>query len=167
MIRVNFRVTGMYLGSNSLDEKKGAIIVEVKENPTVFDVMKAVSDKVKTGYYPNIKSFSFTPQLPQNRETINAIFVEYVNGPREYLDGGTYMLQDEMTSNRIITFQYYIFDQEFRQLNNNNFSVSFGNQLEEFAIIKDGYSVVVRQVCIVNKPIKSKFIQSKVDGLSS
>jgi hypothetical protein len=165
MITVNFRVTGLFLGKNNSTAKckNPIVMVEVQDNPTVFDIMKAVSEKVKNGGIPSVTSFVFTPSQPLHNEDISAIFVTYASREDGKPDG-TYMLRDEYNSNSTNTFQYYIFNQDFKQLNVDNVFISFAQTPTE--TIKNGYTVIIRQVSIANQPIKSNFIQKKVEKLS-
>ena len=62
---------------------------------------------------------------------------------------GNYVLVDDRDSNPIKTFQYYIHDREFRQLNNDGLSIRCGEPQKLETKIRDGYTVVIRQVLIL------------------
>ena len=161
MINVNFRVTGMYLGASdniSPKNKERFLTVEVKENPTVLDIMKAVSKKASFGLIPNVEFFVFSPSTPSVNDSINAIYVKYKNDLNKNLKAGLYVLQDNFQTNPITTFQYYIYDENFKQLNNNNRSKTFGDHPDEE--IKDQYTVIIRQVSILTGDRKSTRLNS-------
>jgi hypothetical protein len=168
MIKVNFKVTGLYLGINrpSKYNQNPQVLVDVNANPSVYDIMQAASIKINSGAVPSVTSFVFTPAQPLGSEDLAAIFVTYDDSRADKRDAGTYMLKDEYSSNITSTFQYYIYDENFKQLNIDNKFMPFNLPPEQAAEIKDGYTVVIRQVNIANGPIKSKFIQKKVVKLS-
>jgi len=167
MIKVNFRVTGLYLGINkpSKYNQNPQVVVDVNANPSVYEIMQAVSIKVKSKAIPSVTSFVFTPATPKGPEDIAAIFVTYDDTRADKRQKGTYMLKDEYSSNITSTFQYYIYDENFKQLNIDNKFISFNVKPDPAAEIKDGYTVVIRQVNIANGPVNSNFIQKKVAKL--
>jgi hypothetical protein len=165
-MKVNFRITGMYFGRNKITDigskfKNTHVIVEVNDNPTVLDIMKACSIEAFHGKIDNVEFFSFSPTNPAKHETISSIYIKYKNAPKNNRPAGLYVLNDESTTNRTITFQYYIYDQNFKQLNNNNFTKSFNEKPENFCEIKDGYSVIIRQVVILTAPQLSDYVINK------
>lgn len=162
MIKVNFRVTGMYLGNSPRQE--GFLTIEVKPKPTVYDIMKAFSKMAHNNKNPYVKSFVFSPARPSAGDTINAIYIDYKKPPRTYLKKGLYVLQDNSTTNPITTFQYYIYDENFKQLNNNNKSKKFSEMPD--VEIKNDYTVIIRQVSILMEPTNSNYISNKVKGLN-
>ena len=163
MIEVNFRVTGIYVG-NTDSSKKGFLTVAVHENPTVFDIMKTVSSMAGN---PNqdIESFVFSPSNPCDSDTISAIYVKFSAPPRPGKKAGIYALQDNATTNPLTTFQYYIYDENFRQLNNNGFSRKF-SQIPDVEI-KQGYTVIIRQISIMTEPIESDYIEKRIASLNA
>lgn len=152
-INVNFRVVGMYLGANFATDPD-AVVVKVPENPTVFQIMKAVAQKATYGEIDKIDRFSFNPSNPSVGEDLSCIFINFTQKPKDNrpYGAGLYILSDNLISNPITTFQYYIHDNEFRQLNVNNKSKKFSEQPD--VPILDGYTVIVRQVAILINPIE-------------
>ena len=159
MIKVNFRVTGMYVG-NSPDSDCGQISVEVDKNPKVCDIMFAVSKAAFDKKIPNLEAFIYSPSNPSQTDSINAIYAVFTNAPRKNRPAGLYGLQDNATTNPIQTFQYYIYDEDFKQLNNNNENTTFGNHPD--VEIKDGYTLIIRQVSILMTTIQSSYINAKI-----
>ena len=147
MINVNFRVIGMYVGSTPRESRE--IIVSVDENPTVVDIMRAVSREAAAGRLGNLVRFEFEPENPQPRESIQSIKAVFSNLIKHGRTAGNYILVDDRDSNPIKTFQYYIYDREFRQLNNDGLSIRFGEYQKLETKIRDGYTVVIRQVLIL------------------
>lgn len=158
MIKVNFRVTGIYFGSNK-STKKRSVVLEVNENPTVEDLLKAA----RNSKIHNVDFFDFSGNATNGigRITVkykNEIKIEVIdeNGnPSGYRtrSAGTYTLTDERIGNRKSVFQYYIYDGEFKQMNNNNFTKLYTDKPDE--PIKDGYNVVIRQVSILTSSEES------------
>lgn len=165
MINVNFRVVGMYLGSNKANADR-SVVVEVEDNPSVFDVMKAVAKKYANGNDAKIDFFSFTPTNPSPGEDIVTIFVNYKEAPIEGRAPGLYVLSDSSSTNPITTFQYYIFDQDFVQKNNNNSFIPFSEKPEPESEIKNGYSVIIRQVSILTGPNNARLLASRASRAS-
>ena len=149
MINVKFRVTGMYVGSTPKENRE--IIVSVDENPTILDVMNAVSKAAAAGKLKNLVRFEFEPKNPQHGESIKAIKAVFRDLIKVHRPAGNYVLVDDRDSNPIKTFQYYIFDREFRQLNNDGLSIRFGQPQKLETKIRDGYTVVIRQVLILRE----------------
>lgn len=154
MITVSFRVLGLYFGSypNDPNSVTGEIKVEVQDNPTVYDVMKAVVRKADAGDIPGVKFFSFTPLFPQGEEEIDRIIVEFTQPPRRnrpYAEG-TYVLEDSTSTNPNRTLQYYIVDPTGVQKNRNNKTKTFATAPD--ADIVDGDTVIWRQVSICVGP---------------
>lgn len=158
MINVKFRVTGMYVGSTPRDSRE--ISVSVKENPKVVDIMRAVSRDATAGKLGKLKTFMFTPSNPRNKDSITAIYAVFEGNINDKRKAGLYGLVDDSTSNPIKTFQYYIYDENFKQLNNNGRSKRFVEYPDLEANIRDGYTVVIRQVSILTGPIAQGFPQS-------
>lgn len=164
MIKVNFRVTGIYVG-NTNKGQPGYLTVEVNENPTVFDIMKTVSSMASNGGISGMEAFVFSPSNPTENDTISAICVKFSTPPRVGKKPGIYALQDNATNNPLTTFQYYIFDENFRQLNNNGFSKKFSQAPD--AEIKEGYTVIIRQISIMTEPIQSDYLESRIVSLKA
>lgn len=162
MIKVNFRVTGIYVGNTKKGEP-GYLSVTVNDNPTVFDIMKTVSLIAGTPNQ-NMESFVFSPSNPSENDTISAIYVKFLAPPRSGKKAGIYALQDNATTNPLTTFQYYIYDENFRQLNNNGFSKKFSQKPD--AEIKEGYTVIIRQISIMTEPIESDYIEKRIASLN-
>jgi hypothetical protein len=166
MITVNFRVTGIYVGNTKKGEP-GFLSVDVHDNPTVFDVMKAVSAKVKSNPSLGIEAFVFSPSNNTTDATISAIYVKFSAPPRRGKKTGIYALQDNATTNPLTTFQYYIYDENFRQLNNNGFSRKFTQQPDPGAEIRNGYTVIIRQISIMTEPVQSDYLESRIESLNA
>ena len=149
MINVKFRVTGMYVGSTPKENRE--IIVSVDENPTVLDIMRAVSREAAAGRLGNLVRFEFEPENPKTLDSINSIKAAFIDLMNNRPPAGNYVLVDDRDSNPIKTFQYYIYDREFRQLNNDGLSIRFGESQKLDTKIRDGYTVVIRQVLILKK----------------
>lgn len=141
-IKVNFRVTGMYFGRNTAFDND-AVIVEVDEKPTVLDLLVAAKKLVDNKTFPTIDSFDFCDST-----NLQSITAKYNVAPHARRNLGTYTMKEEIIGNKSLVFQYYIYDQDFKQLNNNNRTRAF-NQAPD-AEIKDQYSVVIRQIVILN-----------------
>jgi hypothetical protein len=157
---IGFRIVGMYFGA--CDAATGKIVVDVaKQRPTVYDVMVAVLAKVSAGQVPGVANFSFSPIQPAPHEDLASVTIEYTGSPkpkRGYL-AGTYFLQDNQMSNPARVFQYYVFDENNVQLNNTNFDIPFND--DPGFEIKDNYTIVWRQVSILQGPISSPRVVSK------
>ena len=146
-INVKFRVTGIYVGSTPKEKRE--IIVSVKENPTVFDIMNAVSNDAKGGKLGNLESFTFLPTNPGEKDSIKEIQAKFKKEIKDHRLSGTYKLIDDSTSNPYKTFQYYIYDRDFKQLNNDGKTIKFAQKQSLETKIRDGYTVVIRQICIL------------------
>ena len=162
-INVNFRVVGLYLGRNRANQN-GAVVVEVDNHPTVFDIMQKVSVMAANGGISGVDLFSFTPTRPGPTEDINDIFVRFTEPPRSHLNAGLYFLSDSLFGNPITTFQYYIFNHSFVQLNTNNTTAPFAGPPD--VAIEDGYTVIIRQVGILTGPNSNKLITRRAENSS-
>lgn len=158
MINVKFRVTGMYVGSTPKESRE--IRVEVNNTPTVLDIMRAVSRDATAGKLGKLKTFMFSPSNPGEYDSITAIYAVFEGDNNIKPKSGLYGLVDDSKSNPIKTFQYYIYDKNFKQLNNNGSTRRFGQSPDEVATIRDGYTVVIRQVCILTEPIVKGFVEN-------
>jgi hypothetical protein len=155
MITVNFRVVGVFFGCFPGDEGSviGPISVQVKEAPTVFEVMRAVALKVANGDYPGVDFFDFSPSSGVRGEEIQSIRVKYSVGPRRdnpYYTPGVYVLEDTVGSNPNQVLQYYIVSPDGVQKNRNNSTRVFTAQPD--AAIENGDTVIWRQVSICRGP---------------
>ncbi|MFK7786133.1 MAG: hypothetical protein AB8B56_13510 [Crocinitomicaceae bacterium] len=164
-ITVNLRVVGIYFG-NSLNP----VQVSVDENPTVSQIMEAASQLADAGEIKNVSGLSYTPNNPsigssQDMSEVSVIYNDGFTSPSgTELEGGTYQLQDT-SGNPYTTLQYYIFDEDFVQVNRNNEFVPFSNYPDEE--IKDGYTIVWRQVSIASGPIEGAKIISRIKRSAS
>ena len=154
MITVSFRVLGIYFGSYPDDQHSttGEIKVEVADNPTVYDVMKAVAIKAAAGSIPGVRLFGFSPNLAMPGQEIDKIIVEFTEPPRRnrpYTDG-IYILEDSTSTNPNRVLQYYIVSPDGRQKNRNNRTARFTCPPD--ATIENGDTVVWRQVSICVGP---------------
>jgi hypothetical protein len=150
MINVKFRVLGIYFGSypGDADSVTGEIAVDVADNPTVYDVMKAVAIKAAAGVIPGVRLFGFTPIFAAPGQEIDSITVEFTEPPRRdrpYAEG-IYILEDSKTTNPNRVLQYYIVDPKGVQKNRNNRTATFTSPPD--AQILDGDTVIWRQVSI-------------------
>ncbi|MEM9080050.1 MAG: hypothetical protein AAGC74_05095 [Verrucomicrobiota bacterium] len=162
---IGFRVTGMYLGGSPGSQSEIRLDIE-KDNPTVYDVMVEVSKKINGGDYgQKIKSFGFSPTFPTEFDSLNSITAEYGEDPfgGKYREG-IYRLEESKSSNPVNVLQYYIFDEEFRQKNNNNRTRNF-NQTPDVEI-KDNYTIVWRQLSILTGPNGNNRIASELVNFS-
>jgi hypothetical protein len=154
MINVKFRVLGIYFGSYAGDANSvtGEIAVAVADNPTVYDVMKAVAIKAAAGGIPGVRLFGFTPIFAAPGQEIDSITVEFAEPPRRdrpYVEG-TYILEDSKSNNPNRVLQYYIVDATGVQKNRNNRTATFTSPPD--AQILDGDTVIWRQVSICVGP---------------
>jgi hypothetical protein len=154
MINVKFRVIGIYFGSTPNDEDSVTkeILVSVAENPTVYDVMKAVVIKAVAGGIPGVRLFGFTPVFAAPGQEIDSITVEFTEPPRRdrpYAEG-TYVLEDSKSTNPNRVLQYYIVNADGVQKNRNNKTATFTSAPD--AEIEDGDTVIWRQVSICVGP---------------
>ena len=154
MINVNFRVVGIYFGCypGDADSTTGQITVQVNDNPTVYDVMKAVAQKVEDGAIPGVESFGFTPSPAYPDQSINSIIAKYSENPRKNRDygPGVYVLEEANGSNPSQVLQYYIISENGVQTNNHNEHTPFTNFPE--VPIGDGDTIIWRQVSICIGP---------------
>jgi hypothetical protein len=154
MINVKFRVVGIYLGCFPGDPNSstGQITVQVNDNPTVYDVMKAVALKVASGGFPGVELFGFNPSPASQGQEIQSISVEYSVKPRKNRPyaPGVYILEDSRGSNPNRVLQYYIMDANGVQKNRNNDTAVF--TLPPDVPIVDGDTVLWRQVSICMGP---------------
>jgi hypothetical protein len=154
MIKVNFRVVGIYFGATPADTASvtGAIAVDVADNPTVYDVMKAVAVKATTGGIPGVRFFSFSPTFASPGQELDNIVVEFTAKPRSDrpYPQGIYMLEDTRSTNPNKVLQYYILDSNGVQKNRNNNTAPFSSTPD--APIADGDTVIWRQVSICVGP---------------
>jgi len=163
-MKVNFRVVGMHFGANSTEkedpENKGqfipnpdAVVATInKEKPIVLDVMREVSAMAKRGEIPKVDMFSFYPDNPEKGDDIREISINFTEKPREMkpYGPGLYVLTDSTTSEFFTTFQYYIYDKDFKQLNKDNKFKAFSDDPD--AHIEDGSTIIIRQVKILRRP---------------
>ncbi len=154
MIDVKVRVLGIYFGSNPTDAGSVTkeVTVTVQDNPTVYDVMKAVVMKVAAGGVPGVKLFGFTPWFPDSGQEIDSITVEFSEPPRSdrpYAEG-TYVLKDSDSTNPNRVLQYYIVTPSGVQKNRNNKSKRFTETPD--APIENGDTIIWRQVSICVGP---------------
>ncbi len=166
MINVDFRVLGIYFGAyrGDTDSTTGTITVQVNDNPTVYDVMKAVAIKAAAGGIPGVRIFSFTPVFAAPGQEIDSITVEYTSPPRNDrpYEEGIYVLDDSKATNPNRVLQYYIVDVDGRQKNRNNNTAVFTSAPD--AQIVDGDTVIWRQVSICvgpNGSFRSKSIAQR------
>ena len=151
-IKVNVRVVGIYFGSSS-----NPLTVEVPDNPTVSQIMEAASNAAANGQFPNISGMTYSPDNPavgsgQDMDSVSVVFENDFDSPSgTHLQAGVYKLS-ESSGNPYSVLQYYIFNQDFVQLNNNNDFVPFSDQPTE--PIQNGYTVIWRQVSIASGPIQ-------------
>lgn len=154
MIEVSFRVLGIYFGSypGDANSRTGPIKVQVDDNPTVFDVMRAVAVKAATGGIPGVSLFSFTPTYPVPGQEIDSITVEFNERPRlnRPYEVGMYVLKDSQVTNPNLVLQYYIVDANNVQKNRNNRTAPFTSAPD--AVIQDGDTIIWRQVSICVGP---------------
>lgn len=154
MINVKFRVLGIYFGSypGDADSVTGEIAVDVADNPTVYDIMKAVAIKAAAGGVPGVRLFGFTPIFAAPEQEIDSITVEFTEPPRRrrpYAEG-IYILEDSKSTNPNRVLQYYIVDPTGVQKNRNNRTATFTCPPD--AQILDGDTVIWRQVSICVGP---------------
>lgn len=154
MINVKFRVLGIYFGSYPGDENSVTreISVDVADNPTVYDVMKAVAIKAASGVIPGVRLFAFTPIFAAEGQEIDSITVEFTENPRRnrpYAEG-TYILEDSKSTNPNRVLQYYIVSPEGVQKNRDNFTAPFTSKPD--ATILNGDTIIWRQVSICVGP---------------
>ncbi|MDJ0837877.1 MAG: hypothetical protein QNK37_15275 [Acidobacteriota bacterium] len=153
---VNFRVVGLYFGwsgTNTSPNTSGPVTVDF-DGSTVQDLMAAATIKVAGGGVPGVLGFAYTPTAPSPPSDINKIIVVYdKGGPKKggHLPGGTWVLEDSLTSQPQRVFQYYIFDENFTQLNRNGEFKPFTDP-PAVPIPDNGY-VIIRQVCIATAPV--------------
>ena len=154
VINVKFRVLGIYFGSYPDDENSVTreISVDVADNPTVYDVMKAVAIKAASGVIPGVRLFAFTPIFAAEGQEIDSITVEFTENPRRnrpYAEG-TYILEDSKSTNPNRVLQYYIVSPEGVQKNRDNFTAPFTSKPD--ATILNGDTIIWRQVSICVGP---------------
>jgi hypothetical protein len=154
VINVKFRVLGIYFGSYPDDENSVTreISVDVADNPTVYDVMKAVAIKAASGVIPGVRLFAFTPIFAAPGQEIDSITVEFTEPPRRdrpYAEG-TYILEDSKSTNPNRVLQYYIVSPEGVQRNRNNRTAVFTSAPD--ATILNGDTIIWRQVSICVGP---------------
>ena len=154
VINVKFRVLGIYFGSYPGDENSVTreISVDVADNPTVYDVMKAVAIKAASGVIPGVRLFGFTPIFAAPGQEIDSITVEFTEPPRRdrpYAEG-TYILEDSKSSNPNRVLQYYIVSPDGVQKNRNNRTAVFTSAPD--ATILNGDTIIWRQVSICVGP---------------
>ncbi len=154
MITVKFRVLGIYFGSYPGDANSvtGEIAVEVIENPTVYDVMKAVAIKAAAGGISGVRLFGFSPVFAAPGQEIDSITVEFTEAPRRNrpYPEGIYVLEDSKSTNPNRVLQYYIVDAAGAQKNRNNNTAVFTSAPD--APIEAGDTIIWRQVSICVGP---------------
>ena len=161
-ITLNFRVVGMYFGSSNPDSERAIKVTVEQESPSVADVMKQVAFNVVNGEYPAVPvdSFTFQPSNPTVFDDCTGIATNWVQGPispssGRQLDPGTYVLEQNLNGNPEQVLQYYIFDENFQQINRDNVFIPFGRPLTGDLQLKDGYTIVWRLVGILSDPTRS------------
>ncbi|MGD1847421.1 MAG: hypothetical protein ACFB10_18690 [Salibacteraceae bacterium] len=166
MPTVNFRVVGMYFGRNQPQDENGqpdpkAIVVEVEDNPSVFQVMKAVAQKVRDEQPIGVDLFGFSPSNPGSGEDLTSIFINHTQPPKGELPTGLYVLTDNAATNPFSTFQYYIYDDNFEQVNKDGKFIPFSNKPNQE--IRNNYTVIIRQVNICSGPINNARVMARAE----
>lgn len=163
-LTINFRVVGMYFGSSDPKSEKAISVTVENDTPSVAELMKQIAINVEARLYPKVPvdRFAFLPTNPSTTEDCTSITTNWFEGPISpssgyQLPAGTYILEQVLNTNPESVLQYYIFDQDFQQINRNNKFISFGQPLDgssaaDGIILKDGYTIVWRLVGILSGP---------------
>ncbi len=153
---VNLRIVGVYLGSvpGTPPDKNttGDVTVVTSPNPTVEEVLAAARASAKNGWINGVKRFDYTVGTHKGNKMLQDVEVEYTKKPkpvRKY-PPGVYSLQQDLRSDPMQVFQYYInqikSDQGANELLRQNTDNSF-KPLDQNKIT-DGNYVVWRLVSI-------------------
>lgn len=157
-IEVNLRIVGIYFNS-------GDVTVSAPDNPTVSQIMEEASVLAEQGAFQNVSGISFVPENPeigsgQDMSSVSVIYDSPFQSPSgTNLDSGVYQLQDT-DGNPYTVLQYYVFDENFVQVNRNNEFIPFSDEPTSYTI-QDGYTIIWRQVSIASGPIASAKIASR------
>lgn len=162
-ICVRFRVVGIYLGASK--GATGEVTVKVQENPTVNDVMVAVSKLAgQVDGINGVDSFTYSPFDPERGSgqiltEVSADFIEPPKGPGTHPDSGIYRLDQDLDKNPQSVLQYYIFDSNFAQKNRDNAFIPFSD--DPPVPIEDGDLVLWRMVAVAQAPNGSNLVRGR------